>query len=201
MKVLRSTYIPVLACGSREKIMISFRPWHKSNERWPTPQTCGQSLNSGEKKSNSDNFVDSFELHLELGKNMNATAVVLIAFWVIQVRRSLQALPAIPNNWSILVVYNKKNEFFACRNDGHILKPTSKWPMRDDEFRHKKSQSRIIRALALYIINRNNIVSVERSSSIQAHSRPSDPENPRGWVYILADHLPLTKLTRAQAAQ
>ena len=38
-----------------------------------------QSLNNGEKKNSSDNFVDSFELHLELG-NMNATTVVFIAF-------------------------------------------------------------------------------------------------------------------------
>ena len=47
----------------------------QKNERWPTRQ----SLNNGEKKNSSDNFVDSFELHLELG-NMNKTSVVLIAF-------------------------------------------------------------------------------------------------------------------------
>ena len=47
----------------------------QSNKRWLTRQ----SLNNGEKKNSSDNFVDSFELHLELG-NMNSTAVVFIAF-------------------------------------------------------------------------------------------------------------------------
>ena len=45
----------------------------QSNERWITRQ----SLNNGEKKNSSDNFVNSFELHLEV-ENMSATAVVLI---------------------------------------------------------------------------------------------------------------------------
>jgi hypothetical protein len=57
-------------------------------ERW---HTC-QSLSNGEKKNSSDNFVDSFELHLELG-NMDATAVVLIAFGLFAELASIAGYP------------------------------------------------------------------------------------------------------------
>ena len=109
----------------------------QSNERWPT---C-QSLNSGENKNSCDNFVDSVELHLELG-SMNATAVVLIAFGLFAEFASIAKTDQ----------YTIKNEYLYTIN-GH--KPTSKWPRR---------ALRIIGALAPSIINLNNIVSTERLS-------------------------------------
>ena len=84
----------------------------QSNERWPT---C-QSLNSGENKNSCDNFVDSVELHLELG-SMNATAVVLIAFGLFAEFASIAKTDQ----------YKIKNEYLHTVN-GH--KPTSKWPRR-----------------------------------------------------------------------
>ena len=150
MKVVRSTYIPVLACGSRERSWLVLT-LIQSNERWLTRQ----SLNNGDKKNSSDSFVDCFELHLEL-ENMNASAVVLIAFGLFAELASIADYP------QIIDQYTTKNIFFACRNDG---KPTSKWPRRAMMYFVTKI-IRIIGSLALYIINLNNIVSAERSSSI-----------------------------------
>ena len=114
-------------------------------------------MNNGEKKNSSDNFVDSFELHLELG-NMNATAVVLITFGLFA---ELASMADYPQKFD---QYRTKKIFFACRNN-YYYKPTSKWPRRAMIDFVTKS-IRVIGALALYIIIQNNIVSVERLSPI-----------------------------------
>ena len=133
----------------------------QSNEKWPTRQ----SLDNGEKKNSSDNFVDSVEFHLELG-NMNATAVVFIAFGLFAELASIAGYPQkLTNN----PIYNKKRNL--CISKMVISRLVYRLCGRDAH----------LRSLGLFY---NLALSGCLRSSIQAHSRPSDSENrDHGWVF------------------
>ena len=137
----------------------------QSNEKWPTRQ----SLDNDEKKNSSDNFVDSVEFHLELG-NMNATAVVFIAFGLFAELASIAGYPQKLTNNPIYNLNKKRN---LCISKMVISRLVYRLCGRDAHLRS-------LGPGLFYNLALNGCL----RSSIQAHSRPSDSENrDHGWVF------------------